>query len=137
MAAVGNETLASLWARRKIESLQDSLVFGADPERMKALVTQVALDYSLLTPHTSLVAVDKTPARMQDETLAIGNIPSLLPAGSTSHTAGYPATATGWQVQLLLSLLVLLVSGYLFWNPGTRRWSSGARLPIAVSRAAR
>ena len=90
----GNATLATLWGRRKIEALQDSLVFGADPLQMKAEVTRVALDYGLLTPHTSLVAVDRTPVRLQNEALARGQVPSLLPAGSTTSVAGFPATAT-------------------------------------------
>ena len=126
----GNDTLATLWAHKKIEALQDSLAFGADPGLMREQVTQVALDYRLLTPYTSLVAVDRTPVRQTGETMATGHIPSLLPAGNSTHTAGYPATATGWKTQLSLSFLVLLVAGWLFWNPGTR-------MPIAASRAAR
>lgn len=137
---VGNDTLATLWARRKIEALQDSLVFGADPELMRMEVTSVALDYHLLTPHTSLVAVDRTPARPMGEQLATGQIPSLLPAGSTSHSAGFPATATGWKTQWLLSTLLMLISGALFWNPSAslrRRSRSNSRSPIAASLAAR
>ena len=95
-------------------------MFGADPLQMKAEVTRVALDYGLLTPHTSLVAVDRTPVRLQNEALARGQVPSLLPAGSTTSVAGFPATATSWPLQLLLSALALLVSGALFFNPGTR-----------------
>jgi len=116
----GSDTLATLWARRKIEALQDSLVFGADPRAMQAQVTQVALDYQLLTPHTSLVAVDRTPARLPGEELATGEIPSLLPAGSGARVAGFAPTATGWKAQVALSALVLLVSGWLFFSPGTR-----------------
>ena len=124
----GSETLATLWARRKIEALQDSLVFGADPQAMQAEVTKVALDFQLLTPHTSLVAVDRTPVRLPGEELASGEIPSLLPAGSSARVAGFAPTATGWKARLMLSALVLLVSGCLFFFPGTR-------LPVVPSRS--
>lgn len=123
----GNATLSTLWARRKVEALQDSLVFGADPGGMKLEMTRVALDYGLLTQHTSLVAVDRTPVRRRDEVLATGQVPSLLPASGSAQVTGFPATATGWPLQLLLSLLALAVSGALFYNPGTR-------LPVNSSR---
>ncbi len=112
----GEASLATLWARRKIESLQDSLIFGADPEQMRVQMTRIALDHQLLTPYTSMVAVDHTPVRPGDEALARADVPGLLPAGSANSTA-FPATATGWKTQLLLSLLVLAISGGLFLKP--------------------
>ena len=129
----GNDTLASLWGRAKIESLQDSLVFGADPDLMRLEVTEVALQYHLLTPHTSLVTVDKTPARLPGEALETANLASLLPAGSSGAVAGFPGTATGWQTQMVLSLLVLTVAGWLFWSPGAPM-PTVRFLPVVLSR---
>jgi Ca-activated chloride channel family protein len=106
----GGDNLAKLWARKKIEALEDSLMFGADPELTQLEITGLALDYGLLTRHTSLVAVDKTPRRNSNELLAQSGVPGLLPAGSTARLAGFPSTATGWLSQLLLSLFVLLLS---------------------------
>ena len=106
----GGDNLAKLWARKKIEALEDSLMFGADPELTQLEITGVALDYGLLTRHTSLVAVDRTPRRSSGESLAQSDIPGLLPAGSSTQLAGYPPTATGWVSQLLLSLFVLLLA---------------------------
>ncbi len=111
----GDDTLASLWARRKIESLHDGMVFGLDPETVRAQVTRVALDYGLLTAQTSLVAVDKTPVRLEGELLATDHVPSLLPAGSTLNALAFPQTATGWRAQVILSLLTLLLASGLFW----------------------
>jgi Ca-activated chloride channel family protein len=127
----GGETLATLWARRKIEFLQDSMVFGVDPEIVRPEITRVALEYGLLTPETSLVAVDRTPVRMDGELLATGEIPSLLPAGSSLASIGFPQTATGWLAQLLLSLLVLTVAtGLLLVTPRIARgdWNIRFRL---------
>jgi len=120
----GEETLAILWARKKIEALEDALMFGADRELTQLETTALALDYGLLTRHTSLVAVDKTPGRDAGERLAQADLPGLLPAGSSRGLATYPATATGWVSQLLLSLLVLLLATSLLWF-------SGSRLPMA------
>lgn len=130
----GQQTLATLWARRKIESLQDSLMFGADADDMRMQVTQLALEHQLLTPYTSMVAVDNTPARPPTETLARASLPSLLPAGSANST-GFPATATGWKTQLLLSLLVLGLSGGLFFKPDFRLPVSRARGVLAAPRS--
>jgi Ca-activated chloride channel family protein len=120
LATLGGDTLATLWARRKIESLEDSLVFGSEPDIIREQMTRVALDYGLLTSETSLVAVDRTPVRAADELLATGVIPNLLPAGSVQNTAGFPRTATGWKAQLLLSLLTLFLAAGMYFFSGTR-----------------
>ena len=49
--------LPRLWARQRIQSLADYDQFGQDEGR-KAEVTRLGLAYSLLTAHTSFVAVD-------------------------------------------------------------------------------
>lgn len=124
----GSNTIATLWARKKVEALEESIVFGADQESTRAQITQVALDYGLLTSQTSLVAVDKTPARLSSEKLNTEHIPSLLPAGS-GQSIGFAQTATGWRTQLLLSLLTLFISGWMYW-------AAGSRLPLGASTSA-
>ncbi|MFT5371309.1 MAG: Ca-activated chloride channel family protein, partial [Lysobacterales bacterium] len=124
----GSNTIATLWARKKIEALEESIVFGADQESTRAQITQVAMDYGLLTSQTSLVAVDKTPARLSSEKLNTEHIPSLLPAGS-GQSIGFAQTATGWRTQLLLSLLTLFISGWMYW-------AAGSRLPLGASTSA-
>jgi Ca-activated chloride channel family protein len=119
----GGDNLAKLWARKKIEALEDGLMFGADAELTRLEITGVALDYGLLTRYTSLVAVDKTPRRSTGELLTSTDVPGLLPAGSSTQVAGYPSTATGWLSQLLLSIFVLLLAtGMLLF--------SGSQLPM-------
>ncbi len=120
----GDDNLAKLWARQKIEALEDGLMFGADAELTGLEITGVALDYGLLTRHTSLVAVDKTPRRSDGESLALTNVPGLLPGGGSIQLAGYPGTATGWLAQLLLSLFVLLLATSMLLF-------SSSRLPMA------
>ena len=122
-SGTGEDNLAKLWARKKIEALEDSLMFGADPELTRLEITSVALDYGLLTRHTSLVAVDKMPRRGSTDSLALTDIPGLLPGGSPAQLAGYPKTATGWLAQLLLSVFVLLLATSMLLF-------SGSRLPV-------
>jgi len=132
LAGNGSDTLATLWARSKIDSLEESRIFGADPEYIRSEVTQLALAHGLLTPYTSLVAVDRSPSRPRGEALDSESIPSLLPAGSTGSASGFSQTATGWVAQLLLSVLSLLVTGgmMLFSTPFGPH-SPRARSPMA------
>jgi Ca-activated chloride channel family protein len=120
LAAEGGDNLAKLWARSRIEALEDAAMFGADPELTRLQITATALDYGLLTRHTSLVAVDKTPRRPAGEALAQAEVPNLLPAGSTAQISAFPPTATGWLARAVLSLIVLLLATGMLVFSGSR-----------------
>ena len=88
--------MAVLWARRKVRALLDTRHEGAPEEEVRAAVVAVGLEHHLVTPHTSLVAVDVTPVRPADAVLDSRAVPTLLPAG-WSHEAVFgqlPQTAT-------------------------------------------
>ena len=131
LAESGNENLASLWARSKIEALQDSRLFGFDAELMQLEITALALDFGLITPYTSLVAIDRTPARPAGENLQSGGVGNLLPAGSSLSVVGFSQTATAWQIQALLSFIALLAATglLLFCTPPTQKRADGTLLP--------
>jgi Ca-activated chloride channel family protein len=116
----GGDNLAKLWARKKIEALEDGLMFGADPELTQLEITGLALDYGLLSRYTSMVAVDRTPRRESNDSLAVSEIPGLLPAGSSAQLPSYPSTATGWVAQLILSVFVLLLATLMLLFSGSR-----------------
>ena len=132
----GSDTLATLWGRQKIKSLQEGLLFGGDREWIEEQVLRVALDFGLLTSRTAMVAVDRTPARPLGDDLATGSVPSLLPAGSAREIA-FPQTASGWKMQLLLSLVTLLLATWMYraaLRAGTTApASTGPRLPLRRS----
>jgi len=107
-----SQSVATLWARSKIAALENDLLFGRPPLEIREAIVDLALDYQLLTKYTSMVAVDKTPVRYQNERLLTRPVGNLRPAGGTASVA-FANTASGWQWQLLLSLLVLLVAGTL------------------------
>jgi Ca-activated chloride channel family protein len=146
-ATDGGPDLAALWARSKIEALEDSRIFGIDPGAIRRQVLDLALDFGLLTAYTSLVAVDRTPVRPVGAALRAEDVPSLLPAGSAGG-AGFAATATGWPLQLGLSLLALfLATGMLLYTGPARavrprpdrqaQASDGSRSPATPAPSAR
>jgi Ca-activated chloride channel family protein len=131
LAGSGGGNLATLWARSKIQALEDSRIFGTDPDSIRGDVLNLALEFGLLTRYTSLVAIDKTPSRPGSRELESGEIPSLLPAGS-GIASGFSQTAAGWLTRLILALISLLVAtGMLLYLPPSRAGS--ARSPMTLS----
>jgi Ca-activated chloride channel family protein len=115
--------VAALWARARIEDLLDQQRRGAHADEIREEIVATALAHHLVSKHTSLVAVDKTPARPADQALGNEQVPSLLPYGQ-NHNAifGFPATATAAGIYrasgLLLILFALLLA--LTFVPGSR-----------------
>ena len=107
-----------LWARSKIQSLLDSLQNSADANEVRNQVIDVALDHHLVSKYTSLVAVDVTPSRPKDESLAEDcALPTNLPEG-WSHEAVFgqlPQTATPAEMQMLFGTLFLTLGAILVW----------------------
>jgi Ca-activated chloride channel family protein len=107
-----------LWARSKIASLMDGLQSSADGNEVRNQVIDVALDHHLVSKYTSLVAVDVTPTRPRDESLAEDcALPTNLPEG-WDHQAVFgqlPQTATPATMQTLVGALFLLLGLVLLW----------------------
>lgn len=113
--ARAGQGLGVLWARQKIQSLLDSRREGASEEEIKPQVVALALEHHLASKYTSLVAVDKTPARPEDEPLTSGAMPTNLPEG-WNHKAVFgelPRGATDSRWHLLLAALSLLLAAAL------------------------
>jgi Ca-activated chloride channel family protein len=100
--------VASIWARRKIEALLDRRLEGEPEASIRQDVVRVALAHGLLSPYTSLVAVDKTPEQTRSAALRREALGNLLPAGSDMNAlfGRLPDTAT--DSRLLLSMGGLL-----------------------------
>ncbi len=95
--------LYKLWARRKIDDLENSLLFGTDHEQVETEVTETALDYGLVTRYTSLVAVEEEITRDTAlHRLDTAAVPSIMPAGNTMH---FPQGSLGIGMRLLLTLM--------------------------------
>ncbi len=106
--------VAALWARARIAALGDAGRRGADAAGTRAQIVDTALSYGLVSRHTSLVAVDRTPVRPATESLAREQVPNLLPYGQSSRAIfGFPATATAAPLLRIGGSLFLLVATLL------------------------
>ncbi|WP_250655485.1 marine proteobacterial sortase target protein [Alkalimarinus coralli] len=104
--------IATYWGRQKIESLMDSASSGSDSATKAALrekVIEVALKHHLVSPYTSLVAVEEVISRPVDSALKSDAVPQLLPKGSTQKMARLPQTATSSQWYLLVGFLCYML----------------------------
>ncbi|MFC4259972.1 marine proteobacterial sortase target protein [Marinobacter lacisalsi] len=100
-----------LWARAQIDQLLDQGLSGQIGDDAREQVLALGLTHQLVTPYTSFVATDKTPARPVEENLEQSAVPSLMPAGSAHQRIGYPQTATPAPLLMLSGLLGLTLSG--------------------------
>ncbi|MBT4160051.1 MAG: marine proteobacterial sortase target protein [Gammaproteobacteria bacterium] len=110
--------IGSLWARKKIETLNDAEVRGEDKETIRKAIVNVALRHSLVSRYTSLVAVEEFVERMPHEKLRSSAVPNALAKGQVL-TAMYPRTATRSSLSLLVGLTVMLTA--LLWIVVWRR----------------
>jgi Ca-activated chloride channel family protein len=106
---------AVLWARRKVEALLDSVHEGADAEEVRRGVVALGLEHHLVTKHTSLVAVDVTPARPDGAGVQTAAVPTNLPNGWVHESVfgELPQTATGAPLHALAAVLSLLAAAAL------------------------
>lgn len=105
----------ALWARRNIRDWMARKTAGEDPARVRSEVLALALEHRLVSAYTSLVAVDKTPARDPESTaMHRGNVPSLLPAGWSARKVfgKLPSTATPSGMFAVAGVLLLVMAGW-------------------------
>ena len=102
--------VGALWARARIASLSDQVRRGANAEEIRASIVRTAIQHHLVSKHTSLVAVDKTPARFANDPLRRDQVPNLMAYGQSGRAIfGFPATATNArQLQTTGAALIVL-----------------------------
>jgi Ca-activated chloride channel family protein len=98
--------IGRLWARARIESLEDDVRRGGNLDSLRPMIVDVALRHGLVSNYTSLVAVDRTPARPSDEALGSTQMQNATPAGSLEFAQG----STGWMLEVLLAALLALTA---------------------------
>ncbi len=81
-----NAALRYLWARHRITLLSDYNKLRSNDRRVKE-VTQLGLDYNLLTAYTSFVAVDSMVRNTGEEPTTV-NQPLPLPDGVSDYAVG-------------------------------------------------
>jgi Ca-activated chloride channel family protein len=120
--------IARLWARAKIEDLADRKRRGAPEDEVRAGIVATALKHHLVSKYTSLVAIDRTPARPATDSLAQEQVPNLLPYGQTHNAIfGFPATATPAGIYRMNGILLMVIGWLLFFY--LRIWRAGDAPP--------
>jgi Ca-activated chloride channel family protein len=120
--------VAALWARARIGELTDEERRGGDADTVRNAILETALAHHLVSKYTSLVAVDKTPARPPGDPLASEQVPNLMPYGqSTNAIFGFPATATWAPAQRIMGAAWLLSAFLLYVMIRTTRPRQRAR----------
>ncbi len=104
-----HQGLHRLWARRRIRELMGEAGAEMSAQQRREAVTSLALKHQLVSSYTSLVAVERRPARPALEPLEGGMMPVNLPQGwDAAHVFGrLPQTATPAPMLLWLGLLML------------------------------
>lgn len=101
------------WAKQKIASLMDRHSPEGAEASIRQSVLDVALAHHLVSPYTSLVAVDTEPIRPSHASLTAHAMKTNLPEGQ-DHQAifGLPRTATNAPWHLLIGVMALVLA---FW----------------------
>ena len=80
--AQDSDAVARLWASRRIADVEAQRWSGElDYELADAAIEELGMAFHLVTPRTSLVAVDETPSRPEGARITREELPLLLPAG--------------------------------------------------------
>lgn len=102
--------VAKAWARNKIDALDQSRLDGVDAETIRTAITDVGMTFGLVTKHTSLVAVDKTPVHEGDADLTTAPVPVNLPAGWQYEAVFGANGGTDLPVRLRLGVAALMLT---------------------------
>jgi Ca-activated chloride channel homolog len=79
-----NDVLAVLWARKRIEELTREDYQNQKPE-IREQITQIGLEFNLMTPFTSFVAVEEKIVNQNGQTTRV-EVPVELPEGVNRET---------------------------------------------------
>lgn len=96
--------VGTLWARRKIASLEDQRVREGATQEIRQAMIDVAIQHKIVSRHTSLVAVEETVSRPRNADMAKTTLANQLPHGQQMQ---FPKTATSSTLLLLMGLLML------------------------------
>lgn len=97
-----------IWAKASVDDYLEARIDGISDELIKPKVVAVGLLHQLVTPFTSMVAVDKTPVNSNPEHNLDAAVENLMPSGNTMSIS-YPQTATNADQHILVALGLMLM----------------------------
>jgi len=106
-AQASDATLPQLWARKRLERLY--VIPAANKGEQRERILQLGLQYSLLTRHTSFVAVDETVRNTAVNAKAVKQ-PLPLPKGVSNSAIGRPMPEPELLWIGLLMVLLMIIS---------------------------
>src|SRR5215217_4017934 len=93
-----HDVLASLWARRRIDDLVGDEIANAQnkpvQDQVREEITQLGLDFKLMTPYTSFVAIDDVAFTGSEDPIRV-EVPVQAPAGAMAGLVSYVTVTTG------------------------------------------
>lgn len=101
-----NDALGYLWARKRVERLTDYGAGGDNPD-VQEEVTQIGLNYSMITPYTSFIAVLDVVRNPDGESTDV-NQPQHLPLEVSNLAVGFRVGSEPEEVILFAALLLLI-----------------------------
>ncbi len=100
--------LSYLWAQKRIERLTDYGLNKDNPD-VKAEVTQIGLNYSMLTPYTSFIAVTETVRNPEKNSKDVKQPLSLPLEVSNFALGGYLFGSEPSEILLMAALVLILL----------------------------
>ncbi len=106
-----SEGVASIWARSKINKIEDQKYRGMDASEVRLQVLDIALKHKLMSSYTSFVAVEQQISRPEHALLNKNAVPNLVAAGQVplQQTLAYPTGATSAEFSFVLGFLSIVV----------------------------
>ena len=114
LSRTGTAGVETRWARERIQHWMRQRVLGTNPEDVRREVLAIALEHQLVSPFTSLVAVDRTPIRPVDADPEAEAVDANAPAGRHAPPTvqlAQGATLAPLLRALGLGLLLLVLTG--------------------------
>ncbi len=96
------------WAQRAVQDWRRRYLHGESESSIREAIIELGLKHHLVTPYTSMVAVDKTPVRPVSEPADSQALPTPKPHGLQLPMA---QGATGYQWTLMIGMMLLLAAG--------------------------
>ncbi len=107
-----NGAIQYLWARKKVDMLT-AYGYAGEDENTKEAIISIGLDYSMVTPYTSFVAVLDTIRNPEGDSMDVDQ-PSPLPQGvSGLSVGGYLMGAEPEELVLSIMAVAVMLAGIL------------------------
>lgn len=107
------DAIRYLWARMRLERMMD-YGYSKDDPSVKEEVTQIGLDYGIMTPYTSFVAVVEEIRKPEGESTDVNQpLPLPLQVSNLSVGGGYRAYSEPADMILVVALIGIMLIGGL------------------------